>query len=229
MHLAAGTPVVLLAVRDAVYYRALRKKVGDSAGPETDLDTRCRNPELLTYLFAVEQLRARGYSVVYFGFPTQPLPPSLVGQVVDYSGKYRSPRGDLLLGRYCTMLMSGGSGTWALASLFNRPVAFSNSYVPFVGGYSERDRATFQLVQNTRNGRPLTFLEMARTNGAYSYQSNCDRDGMTLIKNTEEEISELALETLDRQLGQFVSRPGDDELLKKFAAIQAKTRLTTAE
>lgn len=223
MHIAPGTPVVLFAVRDAVYYASIREKLGDAAGSETDSDTYIRNPDLLTYSFAVEQLRARGCSVVYFGFPTQPLPPSLIGQVVDYSGKFRSPRGDLLLGRYCTMLMSGGSGTWALASLFNKPVAYSNSYVPFVGGYSRRDRAIFQLIQNTRDGRTMTFREMATTQGAYSYQSNCDRDGMRLVKNSSEEISELALETLDRQLAQFVSLPSDDELLRKFMAIQAKT------
>jgi len=222
MHLAAGTPVVLLAVRDAVYYRALREKIGDSAGPETESDTYIRNPDLLTYSFAVEQLRARGYSVVYFGFPTQPLPPSLIGKVVDYSGQFRSPRGDLLLGRYCTMLISGCSGTWALASLFNKPVAYSNSYVPFVGGYSRRDRAIFQLIQDTKNGRTMTFREMARTQGAYSYQSNCDRDDMKLIKNSAEEIGELALETLDRRHRQFVSCAGDDDLLRRFAKIQAE-------
>lgn len=222
MQIAAGTPVVLLAVRDAAYYEAIRDQRGDAAGPETDSDTYVRNPDLLTYSFAVEQIRARGYSVVYFGFPTRPLPPSLTGKVVDYSGQFRSPRGDLLLGRYCSMLMSGGSGTWALASLFNKPVAYSNLYLPFVGGYSRRDRAIFQLIQDTKNGRTMTFREMARTQGAYSYQSNCDRDDMKLIKNSAEEIGELALETLDRRHRQFVSCTGDDDLLRRFAKIQAE-------
>lgn len=222
MHIASGTKIVLLAVRDATYYKALHEQQGETAGPETAPDTYIRNPNLETYSLAVDWLQERGYSVVYFGFPTSPLPPSLFGKVVDYSGQFRSPRGDLLLGRYCTMLMSGGSGAWALASLFNKPVAFSNSYFPFVGGYSERDRSIFQMIYKTRQGNEMTFREMIQTNGTYSYQSNCDRDGMRLQKNSPEEIGELALEVLDRRLGQFLSQPGDDELVRRFTAIQAE-------
>lgn len=221
MGIPSGAPIVLLAVRDPTYYSAIRESRGEWAGEETLSDTFIRNPNLETYSLAISQLRERGLTVVYFGFPTSLLPPSLVGQVVDYPGRFRSPRGDLLLGRHSTMLLSGGSGAWALSSLFNKPVAFSDSYHPFVGGFRKSDRAIFQLIRDTRDGRIFSFREMALTKGRYSYRSNCDRDGIELIKNSSEEIADLAIETLDRHHGQFVSLPGDDELQRRFSAIQA--------
>jgi len=221
MNIAPETPIVLLAVRDAAYYMAIRGQIGISAGPETLPDTFIRNPHLETYLLVVTRLRAQGFVVVYFGFPVSPLPSCLIGQVVDYAGQYRSARGDLLLGRYCSLLSSGASGTWAFASLFNKPVAYSNNYLPFHGGYLKRDRFTPQLMFSKDKQRLLSFQEMVDTQWEYTFESNCKRDGISLIKNTPEEITDLVLETLQRDSGTFVETSEDRLLAARFSKIQA--------
>lgn len=220
MGIEIETPVVLLAVRDPAYYEALQTDIGENAGTETLPDTYVRNPDITTYLEAIMRLTNLGCTVIHFGSQTSRLPDPLKGVIVDYSGEHRTPKGDLLLARHCTMMMSGAAGTWALASLFNRPVALSNLYVPFIGGVSKRDRQIPQLLRNREDGNYLSFLEMVKTGGRYSYQSNCEADGIDLVKNSAEEIADLALEMHQRLSGTFAELPGDSELHENFLKIQ---------
>lgn len=213
-------PLVLLAVRDAAYYDALRKERGNEGGPETLSDTYVRNPDLSTYSLAVSRLKALGCVVVRFGSETSELPPQLRGQVIDYAANHRTERRDLLLGRHCTMLMSGAAGAWTLASLFNRPVAMSNNYMPFMSGVSRRDRQIPQLLWNRREARLLSFHEMVMTEGKYSYSSNCLQDGIDLVKNTPEELADHAEEVFFRLIGEFRESEEDKLLMKKFWDIQ---------
>lgn len=214
-------PIVLLAVRDKAYYLKLRETHGSDAGIETSMDTMLRNPDIATYSLAISRLRERGFAVVYFGYPTSPLPQSLVGDVIDYSNKFRSPRGDLILGRRCSMMLNGSSGAWVFPSLFNRPIAFTNLPIFFAGGYSSRDRNAFQLLQDKETGRIMSFREMAEAGWRYSYHSNCLKDGVSLVKNSPELIAEVALEVLDRSDGKFLVQPGDRLLHKQFEQIRA--------
>jgi len=67
--------------------------------------------------------------VVRVGSEMSSLPRELQAKVIDYAANYRTPRGDLLFGRHCAMIMSGAAGAWAVAILFNRTVAMSNNYI----------------------------------------------------------------------------------------------------
>jgi len=213
-------PVVLLAVRDAAYYDALRKTKGMEGGPETSTDTYIRNPDLATYSTAVSRLNEMGCVVVRFGSEMSALPSELQGRVIDYAGNHRTPRGDLLLGRYCTMMVSGAAGAWVLASLFNHPVAMSNNYMPFMSGVSQRDRQIPQLLWSRKEQRLLTFREMVLTEGKYSYASNCLRDEIDLVKNTPEELADHAEEVLLRLKGRYPESAEDNELLNRFWEVQ---------
>lgn len=216
-------PIVLLAIRDSAYYESLQTDTSIIPGPETLPDTYIRNPEIVTYSLAAERLSELGCAVVHFGSKTSSLPNSLSGSVFDYSGQYRTPKDDLLLAQHCLMMMSGASGAWALASLFNRPVSYSNLYVPFIGGVSARDLFMPQLLWNSKEQRLLSFQEMADTAGRYSYQSNCESDGIELVKNSAEEIADHALETFHRIRGTFVEHAEDLELHREFNRIQERS------
>jgi len=225
MQIERQSPIALLSVRDEVYHAAIRQQHGEDAGPETDQDTSVRNPDLVSYLTAVMKLKAIGYTVVYFGFPAQPLASCLSKIVIDYSGSFREPRRDLLLGKRCNIMLCGSSGAWAFASLFNHPVAFSNTYVPFLSGYSTRDSFIPQLLWNERENRLLTFQEMIKTEWQYSYKSNCDRDRIRLVKNSPEEIADHALEVVARIQKSFVSHPEDKDLHCRFNQIRSESKL----
>jgi len=220
MGVESDQPVVLLAVRDAAYYDALRKERGIEGGPETLVDTYVRNPDLATYSLAVSRMKALGCVVVRFGSETSELPPQLRGKVIDYSANHRTERGDLLLGRHCTMLMSGAAGAWAFASLFNHPVAMSNNYMPFMSGVSQRDRQIPQLLWSHREQRLLSFREMVMTEGKYSYSRNCLQDEIDLVKNTPEELAEHAEEVFLRMTGSFKETAEDNLLIQQAWEIQ---------
>lgn len=220
MSIPPNAPVVLLAVRDAAYYEALRKTRGADVGPAASTDTYVRNPQLSSYSLAVSRLSELGCVVVRVGSEMSNLPSELHGMVVDYAASHRTPRGDLLLGRHCTMIMSGAAGAWILASLFNRPVAMSNNYIPFVGGVSARDRQIPQLLWSRREQRFLNFREMVLTEDKYSYASTCNADEINLIKNTPEELADHAVEVLMRLRGDFLETPRDKALLRRFTDIQ---------
>jgi putative glycosyltransferase (TIGR04372 family) len=123
------------------------------------------------------------------------------------------------------MLSTGASGTWALASLFNRPVAYSNTYLPFVGGVHRRDRIMPQLMFSQEKQRLLSFREMVDSKWEYTFESNCKRDGISLVKNSPEEIAELVLETLYRDSGSFVETSEDKLIAARFSKIQALSPL----
>jgi putative glycosyltransferase (TIGR04372 family) len=61
---------------------------------------------------------------------------------------------------------------------------------------------------------------MAETAWEYSYESNLRRDGVTLIKNTSEEILELVREMLARLDGTFRETEEDTRRRARFEEIR---------
>ena len=220
MNLDPDKEFVLFSTREASYYEYLNARVGVDSGSETLPETYIRNPEINTYLDVCTSLKSHGYQVIRFGISTEPLPEEFDGIVFDYSIHCRSPEGDLLLGQYCRALMSGASGAWCFASLHNRPVVFTNTYVPFLAGVSHRDRFIPRLLLNEETGQFLTFREMRATRGQYSYAQNCLRDGIKLVGNSPTEILEVTLELLGLDEELLKRNTVDETLRNKFEAIR---------
>jgi putative glycosyltransferase (TIGR04372 family) len=216
-----AAPLVLLAVRDSHYYQRLRESDGpERPGREVEVDTQVRNPDIATYWQACRYLRELGCSVVRMGVDQTPLSQEWDGVAVDYATHHRSERGDLLLARHASFLLNGASGVWSLTSLFNRAEIATNIYSPFIGsGRCNRDIFSPQLRQ-LADSRLQTFREMAETAREYSYESNLRRDGVTLIKNSSEEILELVQEMLARLDGTFKETKEDTRRRARFDKIR---------
>jgi putative glycosyltransferase (TIGR04372 family) len=216
-----AAPLVLLAVRDSLYYQRLRETDGpERPGRQVEVDTQVRNPDIATYWQACRYLRELGYSVVRMGVDQTPLLNEWDGVAVDYATHYRSERGDLLLARHASFLLNGASGVVSLTSLFNQPQIQTNAYVPFIAScWSSRDIFSLQLRQ-LADSRLQTFREMAETAWEYSYESNLRRDGVTLIKNSSEEILELVREMRARLDGTFRETEEDKRRRARFEEIR---------
>jgi putative glycosyltransferase (TIGR04372 family) len=213
--------LVLLAVRDRLYYERLRESDGPTRpGEEVDVDTQVRNPDIAMYLQACRYLRELGCSVVRMGVDQTPLSQEWDGVAVDYATHHRSERGDLLLARHASFLLNGATGVWSLTSLFNRAQISTNTYNPFIGsGRFNRDIFSPQLRQ-LADSRLQTFREMAETAREYSYESNLRRDGVTLVKNSSQEILELVQEMLARLDGTFRESEEDTRRRARFEKIR---------
>ena len=109
---------------------------------------------------------------------------------------------------------------WSLTSLFNRAQISTNTYNPFIGsGRFNRDIFSPQLRQ-LADSRLQTFREMAETAREYSYESNLRRDGVTLVKNSSQEILELVQEMLARLDGTFRETEEDTRRRARFEKIR---------
>jgi len=219
MGIARGTPVVLLAIRDESYYEKARANHALEPGSEVQTNTYIRNPDPATYGTAILRLNQLGYIVTSFGSKAVSWPTDVSSGFVDYATGFRTARGDLLMARYCTMMMNGATGASLLAGMFNRPVAFSNSYVPFMAGFGA-NRFIPQLMWSEREQRLLSFLEMAKSGWTYTYLENCQRDGIVLVKNTADDIADHAIECLERTQGVFLETTMDHDLQSRFRHIQ---------
>ncbi|MGA1332627.1 MAG: TIGR04372 family glycosyltransferase [Ilumatobacteraceae bacterium] len=203
---------VLLSVRDASYYELLQRRTNIVPGPETSSNTFVRNPDIESYYRVVRSLRDSGIHVLRFGIVDSSLPDLLRGIVVDYSIDFRSPHRDLLLGQHCLAMLSGASGAWCFASMFNRPVVYTNLLHRVLAGVSPRDRFIPQLLFSEKRRRLLTFEELFSTAGRYSYADNCANDGIRPVANTPEELQEVAFEALNLD-SELIDSTGDDALL----------------
>ena len=221
MNLDPDREFVLLGVRDASYYEYLKSK-GDRIRPgiETEADTYIRNPDLHSYLDAARALVSNGIQVIRFGISDTPLSGDLCSCITDYSTRFRTPERDLLLAKHCRATISGNSGIWCFASLHNKPVLFADSTTPLGSGVSTRDRMVPQLLYDLSTNRLLSFREMFVSGDTYSFESACHRDGITLRKNSPEEITEAVLELLDLD-GEIQQQASDDyQLLRRFQELR---------
>jgi len=221
MQLDPDKEFILLSTRDESHYKFLRSKADvTNPGPEIDPETFVRNPDIKSYALMAETLNRYGLQTIRFGISFEELPKALQPLITDYSIRFLTPERDLLLSKHCRAMMSGASGAWCFASLNNKPVAFSNAYPPFAGGVSERDRFLPQLLLDQATGQLLPFRDMYATGDRFGYSENCERFGVSLRKNSAEELVELALELLglDDDLSEQSSM--DDDLLARFQEIR---------
>lgn len=218
-------PIALVAIRDAAYYERLRmSRPENEIGSETNPDTFIRNPDISTYRAALELLVELEIQPIYFGKDVTPVPDELKHLIIDYSSNFRLDRRDFLLASRCLMMVNGGAGAWVLPSMFNRPVLNTNSYYHFVSGASKRDRFIPQLLWNEEESRYLSFREMVGCGGVYSYQQNCQRDGIYPVKNSSEDLATAVGEMVGRIYGTFVEDESDHQLQDKFDKLKTLTK-----
>jgi len=221
MSLDSDRPFILLSVRDATYYEYLRSK-GDRIRPgrEIEADTFVRNPDIGSYLKMAATLNDFGIQVIRFGISFTPLPKQMAPFVTDYSMEFRTPERDLLLAQHCRAMVSGNSGAWCFASLYNKPVLCSDISASFANGVSNRDVIIPQLLLDTSTNRLFSFREMMLSGEKYFYEDACRRDGIALVKNSSEEITEAVLELLDLDEGIREKTTDDYQLLARFQRLR---------
>lgn len=224
MNLDPDRDFVLLGTREASYYEALLRESmtnGSIPGDEVLPNTFVRNPSIHDHLQAARALVDKGLTVIRFGLSEVPLSDEASSLILDYSTRFQTPERDLLLASHCRFLISGASGIFCYASMHNAPVVFTNTYLPFVAGVSNRDRFIPQLLFATETQRLLSFREMVETDGKYSYHDACIRDGILVVQSKPEDIEDVVMEMLDHDDRFATLEHQDFELQQKFETIRS--------
>jgi len=152
--------------------------------------------------------------------------------VIDYASKYRSEFMDFYLINKCEFFISDPSGIILLASLVSKPLVLIN--MPLVTVHNDgfapmspkRDLMVFQKYWDRTHNKYLTFKEMMELENCaqeeYKYSGTTKifekyyGAGLVPIKNTPQEIMDVALEMKMKVEGTMKYDEEDEMLQKKF-------------
>ena len=208
-----GTRYICLNVRDAAYYN----RIGASNARHAFRDSSIEN-----YVLAAETLVERGFVVLRMGREVEAPLVSSRGGIVDYAhGRMGDDFMDLYIGANCYMCLSSSSGWDGIPALFRRPVSFVNmspieaprssqTFIVYVG------KGHFDI----KTGKQLTFREIVKRNLVYHISSDAyARNGVYLKENSAEEIRDVAMETVGRLEGTWITDPVGEKLQNQFREI----------
>jgi len=184
-----GAPVITLHVREAGW--KFGHEMQDAKPGARDDST--RNARIASYFDAIDDLVARGFTIVRLGDPS--MTPIHRAGVVDLA---TSPQRTNLLELYCmlrsTFFISGEAGPVGVSYLTNTPLLTVNATDP-ISSYPIRDDGMFipKDVVDRATGRPLMLDELV------GHEHLGDLRSVTrfqYIENTSEDIRLAALEML---------------------------------
>lgn len=208
-----GTQYVCMTVRDSAYYNS----IGVLNQRHSYRDSNIEN-----YVMAAEELANRGFFVLRMGKIVEAPLVSSRKEIIDYAyKKFGDDFLDIYLGAKCYMCLSTGSGFDAIPTIFRRPVSFVN-LLPIEAPFSSKNFIVYlsKAYLDAKDGRQLTLKEIIDMKLAYlasteTYEAN----GILFKENSPEEIRDVAVETIERLQGTWVTDPGGERLQDIFRQI----------
>jgi putative glycosyltransferase (TIGR04372 family) len=214
-HLLVKNNYVCYTVRTESYYLA-RMSEGVILKPQT-----LRNPSEHTYLDVAKSLTSNGMPILRMGKDlSSKLEKIKHSMVIDYASDFRNDFLDVFLIKYCKYAFVGNTGIVWLRWLWNLPNVHGDSYL-IARNQIKGDLLVLQRVWLERENRFATFKEMLLMPG-YSEEKHQERLGVSLIKNTVEEIKAVCDEMNARIDGTWVTTEEDEELQRRYQELIVK-------
>ena len=191
--------VVTLCVRDPAYKAAYRNEV-----LPVDLKESYRNHPISDFENVARELVGHGFTVVRMGVAvSEPFLPGVPG-VVDYASTgRRTELVDIGLMSRSLLCISTSLGIDQVAAMAGKSRCSVNhlSYHSACNFYLW-DHLTFQRILDVNDGRELSLIEALGYASIANFRGSEDlrREGLVTIRNSPEEIRDVALEALQYQL-----------------------------
>ncbi len=179
-----------------------------------------RNAEIESLIPAMQAIVARGGWVVRMGDQNvKPLPK--IDRVIDYAhSKQRSARMDILLCAAAKFFVGNTSGLFIVSTMFGVPVVSVNFAPMSALQYTHRDISIPKLLFSKRKNRLLSFDEVLNSPLAnLRYSSHFDSEGVQVVDNTSDEITDAVLEMFERVSGICEYNENDDKLQMAFLSL----------
>lgn len=204
-----------LGLPDGAWFVCVHNREGGYAPHEEDWHA-YRNCSIDSYLPAMQEIVEAGGWCIRVGDPSlAPFP--AMKNVVDYAHHpLRSDWLDLYLLARCRFFLGSSSGLFLVSCIFNRPVAIANmTPIEAILPFGERDLGIPKLLRRGDRPEVMTFLEMFdHPSSRYRFSAQFEKDNLTMIDNSAEEICELAAEML-RRLGGEADYTAEDEIMQE--------------
>lgn len=206
-----GAKWVCLFTRDRAYL--------DAKHPENDWSYHdYRNSDIDDCCQAAVALRDRRYYVLRMG-QLVAKPFNCGGHIIDYS-QIRTDFGDFYLAARCEFFLGASSGLMTIAQVFQRPVAVIN-YVP-IGYMPTYSDGLCIWKHHIKDSKRLSVSEIFDAGvGLCTTAQGFERAGITLIDNTPQEITDLAMEMADT-IGGFNKAEDQSWFWDKFPKDECK-------
>lgn len=181
-----------------------------------------RDANISDYLMAAEKIIERGGWVIRMGDASM-TPYSPTERFLDYAtSSINSDRMDIFCFSQAKFVLGTTSGAMQASKVFGLPAVQTN-YVPMGhGAFSARDLWIPKLYWSIADDRYFNFDEvLLHPMRIYSRSEQYVDEGIRLIDNTPEEISDLTCEMLDRLEGNLTYTEEDETLQTHFNALLA--------
>ena len=212
------TPFVCFIARDSAYL--------DQVFPQIEWSYQgYRDASIQSYVQAAEELAGRGYYSLRMGAAVEEKLDSTNPLVIDYANTCRTEFLDMYLGSRCKFLITNDCGYVNIPQIFRRPIVWTNmSAMEVVHTWLPNQIFILKKLWHEEERRFLTFPEIMSSGiGRLQGSDNYQELGITLIENTPEEISVVALEMDDRLNGTWNETEEDDHLQRRFWELYASS------
>lgn len=182
-----------------------------------------RDSDFYEYKDTINYFKTINIQTVKVGRGEEPIED--IDNCVDYAGGNTDDFMDIFLMANCKlMIVGGGSGIYALATSFSRPVLFVN-YVPVTFGcggcyFTENDLFIPKKMCYKNSNEYLSLLEIADIDRCSMHNGLLyDKNGVIFEDNTSGEILDAVKEILDRINGSWEDTAEDIQLLQQYESI----------
>lgn len=181
-----------------------------------DVDQSNRNCDINNYLPAIGSIVKKGGWVIRMGDPTMKKIPNME-RVIDYAHlEIKSDWMDVFLPAACRFFLGSNSGLSAVSSVFGVPSAIAN-FSPIGGtlSYGADSINIPKLLWSVDKKRYLTFREAFDSPVSnHRLDMSYSKDGIEPIENSPEDVTDLAMEVMEKAENK-VSYTDEDEMLQK--------------
>ena len=207
--------VILFCIRDSEY---LKKKFPDRDWTFEDR----RDYSLDKFYLAAENLTKRGYYVLRMGRETKLTFKSLNNKIIDYANSdWKSDLMDVYLGMKCSFCLTTATGMDVFAWMFRKPIVELKNPLSI----SRLSKKTLLLTKHhyyKSDDKELTLSKIMKIGEEQIINPDKDfmsKKGIYILDNSPEEISEVALEMLDKLENKWKYQKNDHKLQKQFADV----------
>lgn len=192
-----GAKFICLNVRDSAYL--------DEAMPWQRWDYQdYRDSDVNNYLLASEALTKRGYYVLRMGARVNKAFDTNNPMIIDYA--YRDLRTDFMdiyIASKCHFCISTSTGFDALATIFRRPVLYTDfAHVSYFNSFSRKSMTLFKHHFLESKGRNMKLSEIIESGvGEIFWTTDYGYKGIKLINNSPDELTDASLEMDNMLLG----------------------------
>lgn len=185
-----------------------------------------RNSEFREYKKTINYLKNLNLQAVRMGRGEDVIED--IDNCIDYAGLYADDFMDIFLMANCEFaIVGGGSGIYTLATSFGKTVLFVNFVSLTLGNggeyYTVNEMYIPKKVFSKSKGRYLSLLEMGRIENLYFMNGAMyEKNGISFIDNSAEEILEATKELWDRMNGQWVETEDDIRINQQYEVIMEK-------